>query len=275
MELIKNKGKEAISYEETKEKGFESDSKTKVRLLGSMVESSNKKRLKKFAYVAEQGETVLMTKKQIENQKKFVQNIKADMAKKEVELGRKELVDLLGIDVVINLYKAKLKYEKYCDKMLNRRALGMITNYDVLSKGKGPITLKVINVCPKRTGAGLTTIYSQINQGMINLHKTEAELELDFNKPLKEQDPIIKLNDIARKKKKHADDIHDYFRSTKRYKSSAKYEDHLAGTVLNEPSMGMILFNSHQREDFVNIEDFRDLSNEMLYTVQEIFFRLY
>nr|GEV43823.1 hypothetical protein [Tanacetum cinerariifolium] len=234
MELIKNKGKEAMSYEETKEKGFESDFETEVRLLGSMVESSNKKRLKKFAYVAEQ------------------------------ELGRKELVDLLGIDVVINLYKAKLKYDKYCDKMLNRRALGMITNCDVLSKGKGPITLKVY-----RDDGSDETIqnFKAINQGMINLHKTKAELELDFNKPLREQDPIIKLNDLARKKKKHADDIHDYFRSTKRYKSSAKYEDHLAGTVLNEPSMGMILFNSHQREDFVNIEDFGDLSNEMSYTV--------
>ncbi|GKB59927.1 hypothetical protein Tco_0916113 [Tanacetum coccineum] len=223
------------------------------------------------------------------------------MAKKEVEFGREELVDLLGIYVVTNLYKAKLKYDKYCDKMLNRRALGKITNYDVLLKEKGYITLKVyrddgsdetiqnfmasdlhlsewrevMNVCPKRTGARWTTIYSQINQRMINLHKTKAELELDFNKPLGEQDPIIKLNDLARKKKKHADDIHDYFRSTKRYKSSVKYKDHPVGTVLNEPSLGMILFNSHQRQDFVNTKDFEDLSNEILYTVYEIFFRLH
>ncbi|GJW79788.1 hypothetical protein Tco_0143763, partial [Tanacetum coccineum] len=273
-ELIKNKGKEAMSHDEAEEKGSESDSETEVKLLCSMVESSNKKRLKIFAFIAEQGETILMIEEQLEYQNKVEQNIKVDMAKKEVELGREELVDLLGIDVVTNLYKAKLKYDKYCDKMLNRRALGKITNYDAsdlhLSEWR-----EVMNVCPKRTGARWTTIYSQINQRMINLHKTKAELELDFNKPLGEQDPIIKMNDLARKKKKHADDIHDYFGSTKRYKSSVKYKDHPAGTILNEPSLGMILFNSHQRQDFVNTEDFGDLSNEMLYTVYEIFFRLH
>ncbi|GKF20152.1 hypothetical protein Tco_0068790, partial [Tanacetum coccineum] len=82
---------------------------------------------------------------------------------------------------------------------------------------------------------------------MDNLHKTEAELEIEFNKPLSDQDLILKLNDLARKKRKHPDDIHDYFRSTKKFKSS----------------------------DFVTIEDFGDFSNEMLYTIQEIFFRLH
>nr|GEU99877.1 putative zinc finger, BED-type [Tanacetum cinerariifolium] len=37
---------------------------------------------------------------------------------------------------------AKIKYDKYCDKMLNRKVQSRITNYDVLTK-KGPITLKV------------------------------------------------------------------------------------------------------------------------------------
>ncbi|GJR68803.1 retrovirus-related pol polyprotein from transposon TNT 1-94 [Tanacetum coccineum] len=36
-------------------------------------------------------------------------------------------------------------------------------------------------------------------------------------------------------------------RSTKRLKSSVKYKDHPAGTVLNEPVLGVILFNSFQR----------------------------
>ncbi|GJS05523.1 hypothetical protein Tco_0322031 [Tanacetum coccineum] len=55
-------------------------------------------------------------------------------------------------------------------------------------------------------------------------------------------------------------------------KSSVPYEDHLAGTVLNEPVLGMIMFNSYHRHDFVTIEDLRDFSNTMLYTIQEIFF---
>ncbi|GKA38765.1 hypothetical protein Tco_0731316 [Tanacetum coccineum] len=41
---------------------------------------------------------------------------------------------------------------------------------------------------------------------MENLHKTEQELEIDFTHPLGEQDPIIKLNDHARKKRKHANE---------------------------------------------------------------------
>ncbi|GJY21701.1 hypothetical protein Tco_0394267 [Tanacetum coccineum] len=64
---------------------------------------------------------------------------------------------------------------------------------------------------------------------MDNLHKTEAELEIEFNKPLSDQDLILKLNDLARKKRKHPDDIHDYF-----------------------------------RQDFVTIEDFGDFSNEIV-----------
>nr|GFB32534.1 hypothetical protein [Tanacetum cinerariifolium] len=49
-----------------------------------------------------------------------------------------------------------------------------------------------------------------------------------------EQVPLDKLNDLARKKRKHADDIHDLFRSTKKLKSSVQYGDH-PETVLNEP----------------------------------------
>ncbi|GJY55589.1 hypothetical protein Tco_0454704 [Tanacetum coccineum] len=63
--------------------------------------------------------------------------------------------------------------------------------------------------------------------------------------------------------------------STKRYKSSVQYADHPVGTVLDEPCLGMIMFNFHQRWDFVTIEDFGDLINEMMYIVQEIFFRLH
>ncbi|GJR72335.1 hypothetical protein Tco_0084700 [Tanacetum coccineum] len=89
---------------------------------------------------------------------------------------------------------------------------------------------------------------------MENLHKTEQELEIDFTHPLGEQDPMIKLNDHARKKRKHANDIHDHFRLTKRYKSSVQYKDHPAGTVLNEPCLGMIPFNSHQRRDYLPLK---------------------
>ncbi|GKB20787.1 hypothetical protein Tco_0854710 [Tanacetum coccineum] len=47
-----------------------------------------------------------------------------------------------------------------------------------------------------------------------------------------------------------------------------------AGTVLNEQTLGMILFNSKQRQDFISIEDFEELNND-LYNVQEMFFILH
>ncbi|GKC39165.1 hypothetical protein Tco_1051549 [Tanacetum coccineum] len=86
---------------------------------------------------------------------------------------------------------------------------------------------------------------------------------------------IIKLNLLAKKKRKIVDGLHDYFKSTKRYKMSVQFAKHQAGTVLNESSLGMILFNSSQRKDFRSIEYFKELNNEMLYNIQEIFFRLH
>ncbi|GKD07358.1 hypothetical protein Tco_1187043 [Tanacetum coccineum] len=98
---------------------------------------------------------------------------------------------------------------------------------------------------------------------------------LQCMQPLSEHDPLDRLNDPANKKIKHADDIHDFFKTNKRLKSSVQYKDNPAGTVLNKPVLDMILFNSYHRQDFVTIEDFRDFPNTMLYTVQEIFFKLH
>ncbi|GKD91947.1 hypothetical protein Tco_1371784 [Tanacetum coccineum] len=80
------------------------------------------------------------------------------------------------------------------------------------------------------------------------LHITKAELGINVDIPLSKQDSLDKLNDLANKKRKHADDIHDYFKANKRLKSSVQ-------------------------QDFITIEDLKDFSNTMLYTIQEIFFR--
>ncbi|GKB45160.1 hypothetical protein Tco_0890102 [Tanacetum coccineum] len=70
------------------------------------------------------------------------------------------------------------------------------------------------------------------------LRTTEAELGIDFDRPLSEQDPLDRLNDLANKQRNHADDIHDFFRANNRLKSSVQYKDHPAGTILNEPVLG-------------------------------------
>ncbi|GKE51649.1 hypothetical protein Tco_1486805 [Tanacetum coccineum] len=234
-----------MSSKDAKEEGSKSDFDDTIYLTGSMVESSKKKKLKEFDFV-----------------------IKA--AKHEVEVRKEELVDILGPDVVSKYYKAKLQYDKYCDKMLNRRASSKIINYDVLTR-KGPITMKVyredgtskvipnfkvsdlhmgewrevVNACPNRKGKGWSTIYGQIQTRMDYLHETKAKLGIDLDKPISKQDPLDKLNDLAKKKRKNADDIYDYFRDNKSLKSSVQYEDHPARTMLNEPVLENF-FRLHQ-----------------------------
>ncbi|GJY57031.1 hypothetical protein Tco_0456146 [Tanacetum coccineum] len=133
-EPINNKGKEAMTHKEIKEEESETDSEPEVRLTGSMVESSKKKHLKKSDFVTENSDYVHFIEEQIKEQKRIEESVKVDLAKKEEQLRKEELVDLLGIDVVTSFYKAKMQYDKYCDKMLNRRGLAKIINCDILTK---------------------------------------------------------------------------------------------------------------------------------------------
>ncbi|GKB44294.1 ribonuclease H-like domain-containing protein [Tanacetum coccineum] len=55
---------------------------------------------------------------------------------------QKQLIDLLGIEVVEQYHSKKLLFDKYYDKMLKRKKRPKITNCEVLTK-KGPITLKI------------------------------------------------------------------------------------------------------------------------------------
>ncbi|GJY74145.1 hypothetical protein Tco_0478576 [Tanacetum coccineum] len=196
---------------------------------------------------------------------------KVKPARHKAEIRKEELIDLFGTEVVNKYYNNKLQYDRYCDKMLNRRAKSRITNYDILTR-KGLITLKVykdndiseiipefkatdlhlsewrevVKAFRNKKGKGWTSIYKQILERMNYLRTTKAELGIDIDRPL----------------------------TNKRLKSSVQYEDYPAGTMLNEPILGMILFNSYHRHDFVTIKDFRDFPNTMLYTIQEVFFRL-
>ncbi|GJY56481.1 hypothetical protein Tco_0455596 [Tanacetum coccineum] len=160
-----------------------------------------------------------------------------------------ELIDLLGIDIVTRYYNKKLLYEKYCDKMLKRRKSSKIINCDVLTQ-KGPITLQiyreygtvefipnvkvsdlhmaewreVVQAYPNRKEKGWKTIYGLIKTRMEYLNQTKKELKIEFNKPLKEQDPLNKLNDLANKKRKRTGDLKDHSRSTKKHKSLVQHE---------------------------------------------------
>ncbi|GJS13370.1 hypothetical protein Tco_0407842 [Tanacetum coccineum] len=140
------------------------------------------------------------SKKVVSHEEMVEETVKVDVKTSKINKAKQDLIDLLGFDVVENMYIDKVKYDVYCLKMLNKRAKGKIINCDVLSRGKGPITLKVyrddgsdeviqnfkasdlhlgewkevIKACPKRTRAGWTTIYTQIRQILDALYITEA-----------------------------------------------------------------------------------------------------
>ncbi|GJX42474.1 ribonuclease H-like domain-containing protein [Tanacetum coccineum] len=139
----------------------------------------------------------LTEEEQINQQKKIEEEAKAEAAKRESEVIKEELIDLLGPEVVNKYYNDKLQYDRYCDKMLNRRAISKITNCDVLTR-KGPITLKV--------------------------YREDGTSEII---------PNFKASDL------HLGEWKEVMKaSNKRLKSSVQYEDHLPGTVLNEPVLG-------------------------------------
>ncbi|GJU51809.1 hypothetical protein Tco_1221364 [Tanacetum coccineum] len=137
-----DKGKKVVSSKDAKEESSNSEFDDTINLTGSRVESSRTKKLNKFDFITEDRDHVHLTEDKIQEQKRIEESVKAEAAKHEVEVRKEELVAFLGLDVVSKYYKAKLQYDKYCDKMRNRRAKFRITNCNVLTR-KGPISLKV------------------------------------------------------------------------------------------------------------------------------------
>nr|GEX27619.1 hypothetical protein [Tanacetum cinerariifolium] len=175
-----------MSHEEVAEEESDSDSNVKSRPSGTLEESSKTKPLKKFTYITKKSEGYQITKEEIKNQKGIEQMVKVDVVRSERKSGKKFLIRTLGQDVFEKVYKNKVKYDKYCLRMLSSMAQGKITNRDVLTKGKGHINLKVyrddgsseiiynfkisdlyvgewkkvLDACPKRTRAGWNIIYT-------------------------------------------------------------------------------------------------------------------
>ncbi|GJV70733.1 hypothetical protein Tco_1490728 [Tanacetum coccineum] len=119
--------------------------------------------------------------------------------------------------------------------MLKRIKSSKTINYDVITQ-KGPISLKVyreyetievianlkvsdlhlaewrevVQACPDRKEKGWKTIYGLIKTRMEYLDQTKKELKIDFNKLLKEHDPLNELNELANKKRKRTSDLKDH-----------------------------------------------------------------
>ncbi|GJV69305.1 hypothetical protein Tco_1484814 [Tanacetum coccineum] len=93
---------------------------------------------------------------------------------------QKQLINLLGIEVVSDLHSTEWR--------------------------------EVIQACPNKSEKGWKTIYDLVKTRLDQLTQTEQELKIDLNKPLKEQDPLNELNELANKKRKRTSDLKDHSR---------------------------------------------------------------
>ncbi|GKB34397.1 hypothetical protein Tco_0879339 [Tanacetum coccineum] len=199
-----------MSSKDAKEEETKSDSKDDHANLGdSMVESSKQKKLK-FSFVTEGGEQIHLTAKKIEEQKRIEESLKAELAKQEVEKVKNELVDLIGIDVVT-------REDETNEVISNFKASDLH-----LAEWR-----EVVQACPNKKEKGWKTIYGQRKTRMDYLDQTKKELIIDFNRTLKEQDPLDELNDLDNKKRKRAGDFKDHSMPTKKHKSSVQHEKEL------------------------------------------------
>nr|GEZ93277.1 hypothetical protein [Tanacetum cinerariifolium] len=120
--------------------------------------------------------------------KKIEGEAKAEAARHKGKIWKEELIDLLSPEVASDLHLGEWR--------------------------------EVVIACPNKKGKGWTPIYKQIQKRMDYLRTTKVELGIDLDRPLSEQDPLDRLDDLENKKTKHADDIHNFFRANKRLKSS-------------------------------------------------------
>nr|GFA34669.1 hypothetical protein [Tanacetum cinerariifolium] len=157
------------------------------------------------------------------------EDAKAKAAKQEREVRKAELVDLLGPEVGRSTTMTSYSMTNTVTKFLIEEHYQEPPTVMIDQKGEG------MKECPNRTRKGWETIYKQIGTRIDYIHMTEAELGINLDIALSKQGPLNKLYDLTNKKRKHADDIHDYFKANKRLKSSVQYKDYLPGTVLNEP----------------------------------------
>ncbi|GJU29928.1 hypothetical protein Tco_1173517 [Tanacetum coccineum] len=106
-----------------------------------------------------------------------------------------ELVDLLGKNVVTQ--------EDGYDEVISNLKVSDLHSAE---------WREVIQACPEKSEKGWKTIYDLVKTILDQKTQTEQELKIDLNKPLKEQDPLNELNELANKKRKRTSNLKDHSR---------------------------------------------------------------
>ncbi|GJW21409.1 retrovirus-related pol polyprotein from transposon TNT 1-94 [Tanacetum coccineum] len=132
---------------------------------------------------------VHLTKEQISAQKKIEEEAKAETAKRKGEIRKEEFIDLLGPEVVNKKGLITLKVYREDDTSK------IIPEFKASDLHLGEWR-EVVTTCPNKKGKGWTSIYKQIQERMDYLRTTEVELGIDLDRPLSEQDPFDRLNDL-------------------------------------------------------------------------------
>ncbi|GJX78834.1 hypothetical protein Tco_0326983 [Tanacetum coccineum] len=139
--MKKDKGKKVLSLEEAVKESTESDSDDdETHLFGSMVESSRIK-------------------------KKIEEEAKAEVAKRESEVRKEKLIDLLGPEVVNEYYNDR------------KDGTSEVISYFKASDMHLGEWREVVKACPNRSGKRMAN-YRWSDKKMDHLHTTEAELGL-------------------------------------------------------------------------------------------------
>ncbi|GJX41359.1 hypothetical protein Tco_0256349 [Tanacetum coccineum] len=189
--IKKDKGKATMSSKNIEEEEYESDFEDDyVNPADPMVESSRKRKAKKFDFVMEKGEYVHLTAEMIKEQERIEESLE----------------------------KGPITLKVYREDGTNEVIPNFKTSNLNLAEWR-----EIKQICPNQEERGWKAIFKQVKPKLDLLHQAEAKLKIDTNKPLNEQDPLDELNTLANKKRKGADDLYESFRSTKRQKKPKSY----------------------------------------------------
>nr|GEX24726.1 ribonuclease H-like domain-containing protein [Tanacetum cinerariifolium]GEX39637.1 ribonuclease H-like domain-containing protein [Tanacetum cinerariifolium] len=94
------KGKKAMSLKDAEESTeSDPDDNETGHVPGFMIESSRIKKAKKFDFVTKDGKHIYLTEEQINQQNKIEEEAKTKASRREGEIRKEELIDLLGPEV--------------------------------------------------------------------------------------------------------------------------------------------------------------------------------